>query len=85
MCFLHSIGLCDENTGNNTHLKYLFDTSKETNYDEAWTYSVLNKVFTPLELFHILSYYNHKCKCILMGFYVIDQHKVMHNCEVEGI
>ena len=32
----------------------------------------------------ILSRFNHKCKCILLGFYVINQHKVMHNCEVEG-
>ena len=43
----------------------------------------LAKVFTPLELFHILSHFDHKCKCILLGFYVIDQHKVVHNCEVE--
>ena len=43
----------------------------------------LAKVFTPLELFHILSCYNHKCKCILMGFYVIDQHKVVNYCEVQ--
>ena len=38
----------------------------------------------PLELSCILSRFNHKCKCILLGFYVIDQHKVMHNFEVEG-
>ena len=44
----------------------------------------LAKIFIPLELFHILSRYNHKRKCILLGFYVIDQHKVVHNCEVEG-
>ena len=44
----------------------------------------LAKVFMPLELFHILSRYNHKRKCILLGFYVIDQHEVAHNCEVEG-
>ena len=44
----------------------------------------LEKVFIPLEIFHILSCYNHKLKCILLGFYVIDQHKVAHNCEVEG-
>ena len=44
-------------------------------------HSVLNiqwlpKVFIPLERLHILSRYNHKHKCILLGFYVIDQHKV---------
>ena len=42
------------------------------------------KVFTPLELFLILLCYNHKRKCILMGFYMINQHKVVRNCEVEG-
>ena len=34
---------------------------------------------TPLELFHILSHFNHQCKSILLVFYVIDQHKVVHN------
>ena len=42
------------------------------------------KVFTRLELFHILSCFKHTCKCILLGFYVIVQHEVGHNCEVEG-
>ena len=42
----------------------------------------LEKVFIPLKLFHILSRYKHKLKCILLGFHVIDQHKVVHNCEV---
>ena len=40
----------------------------------------LEKVFIPLELFHILPPYNHKVKCFLLRFYVIDQHKVAHNC-----
>ena len=44
----------------------------------------LEKVFIPLELFHILSRYNHKHKCISLGFHVIDQHNVAHDCEVEG-
>ena len=44
----------------------------------------LAKVFIALELFHILSRYKHKLKYILLGFYVIDQHKVVHNCEVKG-
>ena len=47
-------------------------------------YSALQKYSAPLELFHILSHCNHKCKCILLGFYVIYQHKMVHNCEVEG-
>lgn len=44
----------------------------------------LEKVLIPLEFFHILSSYKHKIKCILLGFYVIDQQKAAHNCEVEG-
>ena len=48
------------------------------------TYSALQKYSVSVELFHILSHFNHKCKCILLGFYVIDQHKVVHNFEVEG-
>lgn len=32
----------------------------------------------------LLSCYNRKRKCILLGFYVIDQYKVAHNCEVDG-
>ena len=47
------------------------------------TYSALQK-YSPVELFHILSHFNHKCKSILLGFYVIDQHKVVHDCEVGG-
>ena len=47
-------------------------------------YSGLQKCSPPLELFHILSHYTNKHKCILKGFYVIDQHKVVHNCGVEG-
>uniref|UniRef100_A0AAR2K6E1 Inositol hexakisphosphate and diphosphoinositol-pentakisphosphate kinase n=1 Tax=Pygocentrus nattereri TaxID=42514 RepID=A0AAR2K6E1_PYGNA len=43
----------------------------------------LEKVFTPLEVFHILSCYAHKLTCILLGSYVIDQHKVASNCEVK--
>ena len=31
------------------------------------------------EVFDILSHYNHKPKCVLLGFYVMDLHKVMHN------
>lgn len=31
--------------------------------------------------FYILSRYN---VCMLLGIYMIDQHKVAHNCEVEG-
>ena len=46
--------------------------------------SVNTDSLVPLKLFYILSHYNHKCKCILLGFYVIDKHKVVHNCEVEG-
>ena len=42
------------------------------------------KSIHPLELFHILSRFNHKCECSLLGFYVIDQQEVVHNCEVEG-
>lgn len=41
------------------------------------------KVFIPLELFHILSRYDHKHKYILLEFYVKDQHKLTYNCEVE--
>lgn len=48
------------------------------------TVSTVPKVFISLELFHVLSHYNHKNKCNLLGFYVIDQYKVAHNCEVEG-
>lgn len=44
----------------------------------------LEKVFIPLELFHILSPNDHKRQWILLGFYVMDHHKVAHNCEVEG-
>ena len=47
----------------------------------ALMYSGLQKYSPPL---NILSHFNHKCKCILLGFYVIDQHEVVHNCEVEG-
>ena len=42
----------------------------------------LAKEFTSLELFHILSHFNHKCKCFSLGFYVTDERKVVHNCEV---
>lgn len=31
-----------------------------------------------------MSRYNHKFKCVLLGFYVIDQHKIVQNFEVEG-
>ena len=44
----------------------------------------LEKVCIPLENVHILSRCNQKRKFILLGFYVMDQHKVEHNCEVEG-
>lgn len=30
---------------------------------------------------HILLCYKNKLKCILLGFYVIDQNKVAHNCK----
>lgn len=33
--------------------------------------------------FHILPLYNQHLQNILMRFYVIDQHRVMHNCVVE--
>ena len=26
----------------------------------------------------------HICKCIVLGFYVTDQHNMVHNCQVEG-
>lgn len=35
-------------------------------------------VISPRGLLHILSCYNHKLKCILLGFYVMDQHKIVH-------
>lgn len=44
----------------------------------------LKKVLTGLEFFHILSYYIHKLQCILMGFYVASQQKVVHNFKVVG-
>ena len=43
----------------------------------------LEKVFIPLELSHIFSCYTHKLKCILLGFYVLHQHKVAGNCEAK--
>ena len=46
-------------------------------------YSALQNYSPPLDPFHALSCFNDKCKCILLGFYVKDQHKVVHNCEVE--
>lgn len=33
------------------------------------------------ELYHILSHYNLKDKCILLGLYLINQHKVLYNYE----
>lgn len=44
----------------------------------------LEEVFIPLVHFHIFSPYNHKLRCILLGFYVIDKHKVVNNCQVDG-
>lgn len=32
--------------------------------------------------FHILLHYNHKFKCILLGFYVKDQHSIIYNFKV---
>ena len=46
-------------------------------YDRQW----VAKVFIPLELFHILSNYNHKHKYILLEFNVNNRHKVETNCE----
>lgn len=43
----------------------------------------LEKVFKPVILSTFLLCYNHK-QYILLGFYVIDQHKVVYNCELEG-
>lgn len=43
----------------------------------------LEKVFKPVTLSTFLLCYNHK-QYILLGFYVIDQHKVVYNCELEG-
>lgn len=36
------------------------------------------------ELIHIMSRYSYKPQCLLLGFYVVDQHKVAENCEAEG-
>lgn len=33
---------------------------------------------TPLQLFHILSRFNHKLLSILLGFLVVDEHNVVH-------
>uniref|UniRef100_A0A6I8R017 Phosphorylase b kinase regulatory subunit n=1 Tax=Xenopus tropicalis TaxID=8364 RepID=A0A6I8R017_XENTR len=38
----------------------------------------LAKVFGPLDLFHILSYYSHKHESILLEFHVKDQYKVVY-------
>ncbi|MEQ2209611.1 hypothetical protein XENOCAPTIV_001481 [Xenoophorus captivus] len=42
----------------------------------------LAKVSIPLQHFHILSCYP-RLLCIFIAFDVIDQHKVVHNCERE--
>lgn len=41
-------------------------------------YKVLEKVFKPLELFHILSYYSRKLM-YFASIYVIDQHSEVEN------
>ena len=60
-----------------------------SDWHSCWCYissrdTVPCKSIYPLELFHILSRFNYKCQRILLGFYVIDQHKVVYNCQVEG-
>lgn len=40
--------------------------------------------FSKYSLLHIMSHYNHKLQSILLGFYVMHQHKVVHHREVEG-
>ena len=56
-------------THTHTHRHIYTPTLSEEMHNLQW----LAKVFSPLELFNILSHYNHKHKCILIGFCVIDQ------------
>lgn len=44
----------------------------------------LAKVFTPLEVFHILQQHSHKLQCIMCLFYIFDQTKVVYNYEMGG-
>lgn len=40
--------------------------------------------FVAPKLFHVLSCNNQKLWSVLIGYYLINQHKVVHSCEVEG-
>lgn len=42
------------------------------------------KGFMPLKLFNNLSRCNHKLKCFLLGLYITNQCKVVHNCKMKG-
>lgn len=39
--------------------------------------------YSPLKFFHILSQYNQKVQYVLIGFYMTDQHSVVHNFQQE--
>lgn len=65
------------------HCKLYMDStrSSKVKHLNIFTYSQLYMLCTPLELLHVL--YNHKLKCMILGFHVPDQHKVANNCEVK--
>lgn len=46
----------------------------------AWTFNAFHK----FSLFHIMSHFSNKFKYTLLGFYTIDQDKIVHSFEDGG-
>lgn len=62
---------------------HLDDVDKKTHCSEHSTCSVLQKYSRPTELSHFCPYYSLMDQCILGDFFMMGQHKIVHNCEVE--